>query len=227
MPYYKDLNVVLIEIPKSGSRTLVAAAATAKVNKHLHGHKQASAIISRCSVRPDTTFMAVIRDPVDRLISSTNYQFAAAFERGDFVTVQQIYELWRRPLESRAQTIMTTQSSWLEGAEDYQKKLFRFEDIDEAVRFLGYDGSDGYIHKNKGPGRLSKETLMSLPMFDEIMAYYADDVALYNSIKKGGMNTPLKDQDRYTLSGSNIISIQKLFARVFLYAMVRKTSRRS
>ena len=69
MAYLASQNTVILQVPKSGSSSLIHAAATLGELTDV-GHNPASYYTDH-----NARIIAVVRDPIDRLVSSINYYY--------------------------------------------------------------------------------------------------------------------------------------------------------
>lgn len=121
MPYIPHLNTIVLEIPKSGSSTLVKAASTLGTITH-RGHLRASAYGI-----PDAKIIAVVRDPVDRLISGLNYYYDP----------QPIDDMLRNALKYRIGQVAFRPQKWFM---DIPCEIYPIDRMADALASIGYYG---------------------------------------------------------------------------------------
>ena len=122
MPYIPHLNTIVLEIPKSGSSSLVKAASTLGPITH-RGHLQASAYGIH-----DARIIAVTRDPVDRLISALNYYYDP----------QPVDDVLRHALRYRVGQVAFRPQEWFMDVDGID--VYPLERIADALASIGYVG---------------------------------------------------------------------------------------
>jgi len=122
MPYIPHLNTIVLEIPKSGSSTLVKAASTLGPITH-RGHLQASAYGIQ-----GARIIAVVRDPVDRLISALNYYYDP----------QPVDDVLRHALRYRVGQVAFKSQEWFMDVDGIE--VYPLNSIGDALASVGYVG---------------------------------------------------------------------------------------
>lgn len=120
MAYLPWCDTVILQIAKSGSSSLVKAASTLGNMTHV-GHLPASAnpVASR--------YIAVVRDPEDRLMSAVNYYYRS----GD------VDDILRHILKYRMGQSAFKPQSWYT---DMPCEVYPLDMIEDALASIGYDG---------------------------------------------------------------------------------------
>lgn len=168
--YLPEINTVVLEIPKCGSRTLWYSLKRMYTTSD-EGHK-----LSEDIVRPNSRVVGIIRDPVDRFVSSVNYRYKDSRKEID-VAADIDYMLRERPYK-----VFWPQHWFTENCpEDCELDLYPFHMLYEALQSLGYN--DEFIHKNKGDYRISREKILKEKRIDDIWDYYKKDFELWHSVK--------------------------------------------
>lgn len=121
MPYIPHLNTILLQIPKSGSSSLVKAASMLGPMTHI-GHLRASAYGI-----PASRIIAVVRDPVSRLVSALNYYY----------TPQPVDDMLRHVLKYRIGQVAFKPQEWFM---DIPCDVYPIERMSDALASIGYFG---------------------------------------------------------------------------------------
>ena len=121
MAYLPSQDTVILQIAKSGSSSLVKAASTLGELTHL-GHLPASShpVASRC--------IAVVRDPVGRLISALNYYYRP----------QPVDDALRHALKYRMGQSAFKPQSWYMDVNGIE--VYSIDRIQDALSSIGYTG---------------------------------------------------------------------------------------
>lgn len=122
MPYIPHLNTIILEIPKSGSTSLAKAASTLGPVTH-NGHLRASAY----PVSADR-IIAVVRDPIDRMVSAVNYYYPE----------QPMDDAMRHVLKYRMGQVAFRAQEWFMDAPGIE--IYSLQEIDLALSSIGYTG---------------------------------------------------------------------------------------
>lgn len=170
MAYSSKLNIILVEIPKSGSRTLHNSLMREDSRLTHCGHLTLGQIFQP-NIKDNPKVIAVIRDPLERLVSSVNYSTQSHNPKDP-------YKILDRILDEKVRTHFQTQSRFLEynNKRTYRLKLFKFEDIDKAVKEFGWD--EPAPHHNKSIKKFSMTQLLRYSRLDEFKEYYSKDFKL-------------------------------------------------
>ena len=171
MAYIPEQNAILLEIAKSGSRSLFAAACelSGTDNPPAKGHHNIKTAIDRARCENPTVY-ALIRDPAERLLSAISFHFS----RKDHTLDSAMNLLMKNGVTFNH--AFATQKSFLysEGA-PHTLRLYRLEDIGELMKAIGHKGVP---HKNKRVHIWPDEDVMSHPLFADALAAYECDQEL-------------------------------------------------
>jgi hypothetical protein len=154
MAYLASRNTVILQIAKSGSSSLVKAASEVGPLTHL-GHLPASAH------PPADRVIAVVRDPVDRLLSAACYYYPP----------QPVSNLFRDIHRRRKpQAAFKTQTWYM----DRPCEIYRLEDMRKVLASIGYHGE--VPRENKSNRWLSYEEASRSRWFWRVMEWYERDL---------------------------------------------------
>jgi hypothetical protein len=154
MPYIPHLNTILLQIPKSGSSSLVKAASTLGPMTHL-GHIRASAYPMTAS-----RIIAVVRDPIDRLVSAINYYYPA----GDVDSV------CRHILRYRTEQAAFKPQEWFMDMPGIE--VYPIERISDALASIGY--VDPVPRENASKKWITKADAMESRVFRRLCGQYSN-----------------------------------------------------
>lgn len=170
-------QMIVLEIPKNGSRTLVAAASLAYGKQYLRvqGHKTLRQMLDGGLIKhgvnkkrlptKDVTAVAVIRNPAERLFSQVNH----VLQHAQGKTVDDAM----RACWEQSHVVWAPQADFVElpcmGDWNVDLRLFPMEHIEDACRFI-CGGKDIVAKKNVG-GQYHHliDPIMAHPLFDAIM----------------------------------------------------------
>lgn len=122
MAYLASQNTVILQVPKSGSSSLIHAAATLGELTDV-GHHPASYYTAN-----DARIIAVVRDPIDRLVSAINYYYP----RGPLDGVMRHIKGFRYH-----QAAFKPQSWFIDTP---NVDVYQLSDIGDALASIGYHG---------------------------------------------------------------------------------------
>lgn len=154
MPYIPHLDTILLQIPKSGSSSLVKAASTLGPMTHI-GHFRASAYPMTAS-----RIIAIVRDPVDRLVSAINYYYPT----GDIDAV------CRHIMRYRMEQVAFKPQEWFMDLPCIE--VYQLERIGEALASIGYVGD--IPRENQSKKWLSKDDAMNSRVFRRLYSQYSN-----------------------------------------------------
>jgi len=121
----------------------------------------------------DMRIIAVVRNPIDRLLSNLNFLFADRFSHN----LDRCVSLALSDDIGREYKTLTRMSSFLDAGMK-GLELFPFEKITVAVRSFGYFGAVPCLNKSRK--RFSVEQLK--PYMNDILSFYEDDIEIYNTV---------------------------------------------
>lgn len=160
--YIRQTQTCVLQIPKCGTHTLKRAMCEVYGKTTHGGHVKLSTMIR--NNRDAKEAVAIIRDPLERFVSSLNYDL------GD--TNTPLEQAMKMAFRTPRKAVYTTQQSYLDV--DFPVVLFPFERIGDALQYLGYEGEP--IHANKGNGKWSLHDLE--PWLPQIEAFISEDYPL-------------------------------------------------
>ena len=176
--------IPVAEIPKSGSRSLVKAA-TIKYGKHNlsdmgHGLTadnlawQAALLAFGTSATPVTP-MAVVREPVSRLVSILNHirNNCLAGQRTELADAEYI--------TGQCHIITHPQVQWVGLPEDRDCTLFPMDKISSALLHIT-DGAIDFVHVNKMLNKVwTMDTIETHSYYRDMLDVYTADFELYEA----------------------------------------------
>jgi len=161
-----NANEILLEIPKCGSRSLVCALRT-KYNRRsfwYHGHhtlKELEGMSDRLHMYPHIVY-AVIRNPIDRLLSGVNHYV----NNKTGATLSDALEVC---LE-QSNIVFKPQYKFVEVPDrgTYDLRLWDMARIEEALRFIGAGDDPTLPHLNKAVYKYDMDALLNHTLFDDV-----------------------------------------------------------
>lgn len=170
MAYSSKFNTIILEIPKCGSRTLYYSLMAHDSNLKYCGHLTFGQVFKE-DVKDNPKVIAVVRDPMERLVSAVNYSRQNSNPKDP-------YSLLDYTLDNKARVHFLPQARFLEynNKRKYELKLYRFEDIDKAVRELQWD--EPAPKHNVSKKSFSMSQLLKYPRLEEFKEYYKRDYGL-------------------------------------------------
>ena len=179
--YATDIDTLFIEIPRTGMRSLEFALRGVYRVSHV-GHYTVQRFLD-CVKAPPTNYVAVIRDPLDRLLSAVNFscntkeQVDQAFSK--LLINGYSTEIIAPSSSDELEYVYAPQTAYLNADVNY--RLYRFDDMMGFYNSCGIGKSPP--HKNISKKWFSLEALQSHHLFSEIMQVYKKDVDLYKTLK--------------------------------------------
>jgi hypothetical protein len=112
--------------------------------------------------------VAVIRDPAERFISAINYRHRGGTKPLDVAMREAHAKIGR-------DVVFTPQSVYVdEPDEPHERRLFRFENIGDAFKYLGVEPQ----HENRQEKRWAADEITAHPLFEDCMAGFESDFEL-------------------------------------------------
>lgn len=172
--------MLIIEVPRTGMRSLEQSLKGHYKKTHV-GHYTASRFIHDAKHVPQK-IVAVIRDPLDRLLSAVNF----ACQCLDDVTdkfIKLTSKGWDTSIiaptsQEELHYVFCPQTAYLDVSKNYNLIAF-------SQRQKLYDLFTKPIkplHTNKSTKWMSLEQLKSHKMFKDVMSVYSQDILLYNKL---------------------------------------------
>lgn len=150
-----------------------------KDNALFQGHKplhEVEQLAKSFSIPQPKSAVAVIRNPIDRIISCLNYFKTHDFSNHKYAAIEDVnelsYLLMDDSVEEDEMFPFLPQVHYLEGS--LPIKLFRFERIQNVFSYLGLPTR----HDNKSIPYYTKEALLESTIVD-ICKHYSEDLELY------------------------------------------------
>lgn len=159
--YVPELNVFVLAIPKTGTNTISRCLGEMLGRRILPGHLTARQVIRHMGRRPQ--FWALIRDPVDRFVSSMNFVYGDTRISLDDAM---------NGAERHGTIVFKAQEHFLFG----ETRLWPFEEMAGMLAELGYSGP--LPHENASRKRWTRVEIASHPKAEAILARYGRDFAL-------------------------------------------------
>ena len=180
--YIKSINTYFIENPKCGSRTVdyVLRRVFSIDDMSVGGHVPIEDAMNR--IPKDAKIFGVVRNPLDRLISSV---------RTGCINENQVDKRLTGVIKGMNKShgiipyhVYGPQSRYVNNSS--RIKLFPFERLTDLIKLIGW--KEKAPHQNKALMDLSPEDVKSRPLFATALATYKDDFSLYqNSLTQGEM----------------------------------------
>ena len=168
--YLPQLDLIVMEVPKTGTRTLVKAAKLADRTIECYGHRQHSYIIDWIDKRyrkvPQTRTIAVYRDPVERFLSGLNFLNKKTTAYDPDMAMANI-----RGHYSKIETVFKPQSYYLDTS--FVVDLYGMTQHQEIIKMIGVEE---HIHENKSKPLYSMDDLK--PYIPDIQDFYEQDYQL-------------------------------------------------
>lgn len=182
MAYLPERNLLILEIPKAASRSLVYAA-TDKGQRILpaQGHMPIAELFHAAQPAPHPTVIGLIRDPAARFVSALNYRFTTTRKHQiDDLDVAMQYAL-NRP----GDLVFTPQSAFLSNIPDtpHTLRLFPVERIADALALIGW--TDTPPRQNSGTPKWTRAQIEAHPLYPRIMRGYEKDQMMRQDMQHG------------------------------------------
>lgn len=173
MGYIRETNTIVLEIAKSGSRSLVQAATSRWGELAARGHHNIATSIERARAE-NPAVIAVIRNPADRYVSAFNFHFS----RKDH-TLDSAMDLVKKNGVHYIPVFNTQRSFLFSDNKPHTLKLFPMERIGDAFKAIDAEPE----HKNKRAYAWPREEIEAHPLFDWIMSHYEGDHELWQKLQ--------------------------------------------
>ena len=175
---FRHNGILILEVPKCGSRTLVKAAKKTWGNNELAGHLSIVSVeqkiaAKRKSHRVDWEIrevLRIVREPKDRLLSAFNYG-----AQGKKFSLDTMYKQF---LSRNPKALTSTQSFWSD-TDRYPITTFTLDEIDKAIDYIGYEGPP--LHENPSEKVFTWEEIESHPKYEELLRIYEPDFELWSN----------------------------------------------
>lgn len=180
--FFSNVGRVVVEIPKNGTHTFLKAAQRLNPSGRpsLQGHKS----ISELNMSAAVEYVAVIREPRSRFVSAINYAFGGS-------TTWNLEDALTQAHMRPSYEPFLTQVSFLDAP--VSLKLFPFERIDLALKYVGYDGP--IPHENRSRKRWTEEEVLNHPLYETLAKRYDADQALYEDVLNAANKTTVSSGD--------------------------------
>tara|TARA_R110000796_G_scaffold251271_1_gene382266 strand:+ start:1669 stop:2220 length:552 start_codon:yes stop_codon:yes gene_type:complete len=178
--YALEIDTLFIEIPRTGMRSLERALRGVSSVSHV-GHYTVQRFLD-CVKNPPENYVAIIRDPVDRLLSAIN--FSCLEER-------HVDRAFEKVLKEGYSTEIIAPTCFEELGYVYAPQT-AYLDVDVDYKFHSFAAMKGFyqcwlpsktpFHENKSNKWFSLDQLQQHRLFEDIMQVYKKDVGLYKSL---------------------------------------------
>ena len=174
--YMLSKNMATINIPKNASKTLEEAVERSYPGDpfghvFFRGHKRASRVKQLVASKHgkqkaySMTFVALIRDPVERYVSALNHRWASTHD----ISLDQAMD---KSFIAAEDFVFSTQAYWLD-CDTSQQRLFHFKDIHRVLELIGFHGVASL--RNESVKRWTVSDVENHPWFDFVREKYAED----------------------------------------------------
>ena len=179
--YAQQIDTFFVEIPRTGMRSLEYDLNDIFKISHV-GHYTTQRFLDDIKTTP-SNYVAVVRDPVDRLLSAINFacldtkQVDQAFDK----LLREGYstEIIAPTCFEELGYVYAPQIAYMDADVDY--KLYKFGDMKNFYK--DWVSGKEPTHNNKTNKWFSREELINHPMFNDVMQIYKKDVDLYGSLE--------------------------------------------
>lgn len=172
-----DRKLIVLEIPKTGSRSVVWALKRNNKNIFYGGHAKLSKLLQRIEENKDNPWeykaIGVVREPLERLVSGLNYE---STKGSKFVLQQRL----QRILDGKQDPVYSRQSDFVD-VPDFPVDLYPLYQIDKVLSIVGYDSP---VHENKSVKRFTQQDIIDCPLYEDLMNYYQPDFDLYEQVTR-------------------------------------------
>ena len=178
--FFPKQRLLILEVPKCGSRTLV------KAGKKQFGHNEFAGHLSIVDVERKINdkkkfnhtldweierVVRIVRDPLDRVVSALNYACKDTFSL-DYLIDQMLL--------GNPRALNSTQVHWCD-SDKYPVHTFKMEDIEDALKWMGCEKVDYWENKSKPV--INKRDVVHHNRYKEILERYEPDFELWNLYK--------------------------------------------
>lgn len=177
-------NTFIVEIPKTGTKTVRRVVDQMTNGSSLHGHFSVKEALERNEGVPFKKIIAVIRNPEDRLVSALNYcmkfldhpspksvkEHASTLIKGAVEGYAKVDGLTKHYVFKPQYTFLDTQDGIT---------VYRFEELNGLARSLGW--GKPLPHENKSKTLIEKKDVKKLKGYRDVMAMYEKDMELYET----------------------------------------------
>ena len=182
--FFPKQRLLILEVPKCGSRTLVKACKKEFGHNEFAGHLSIVDVERKINDKKKfnhtldweiESVVRIVRDPLDRVVSALNYACKGGSFNLDYLIDQM--------LKSNPKALNSTQVHWCD-SDKYPVHTFKIENMVEALEFLGCQKVDYW--ENKSTPIINKRDVVHHPRYKEILRRYEPDFELwkqYNSIE--------------------------------------------
>lgn len=175
--YFPKTGLLIIEVPKCGSRTLVKACKKEYGENFFAGH--ISIVETKRRIAKATKFrhnlnwtidraVRIIREPHERFVSAINYSYASKkLDLDKSINMM---------LGGMPKTLTSTQVIWVDD-KTVPLKTFRIDEMDKALEHLGCKSVD--MWENKSEPVFTIQDIKSHDKYDLICEKYKEDFKLW------------------------------------------------
>lgn len=169
-------DTFIVEIPKTGTKTVRRIVDQISNGSSLHGHFSISEAINKNEGNRFSEIIAVIRNPEDRLLSAVN--FCMSLKDVDASTLLKgALNGYAKQNNMAEYYSFKPQYKFLDTAD--RVTIFRFEELHRLATHLGF--SKPLPHVNKSKPLIEKSQLKKFSAYRDVMALYEKDMDLYES----------------------------------------------
>lgn len=179
MVYVPATNTIVLEVAKSGSRSLVKSTIDRWRHVTARGHHTIGQTIEMTGAE-NPTVIAVVRDPAERFISALNFHFNVREN-----TLDSAMKLVRKN-EVHYIPVFEKQSHFFKASQPHDLKLFPLHRISEAFDLIGGE----HFHENKKRYQWPREQVEAHPLFQWMMEHYTEDFDLWQKLQSA--SAPVK-----------------------------------
>ena len=178
--YFPSAKLVILEVPKCGSRTLVRAGKQAYGENYFAGHLTLRKILTRITDYSHERrlnwevdkVIRIVREPLDRFVSGLNYEAQNKPFSLDY--------LIDRQFDGKSNTIYNLQGTWC--PEDHELvTTYPIHRMSDALADMGYEG--GAPWENRSRSIFCKKDVMKHKRYKEILQKYEPDFELWDKYK--------------------------------------------
>jgi len=169
-------DTFIVEIPKTGTKTVRRIVDQISNGSSLHGHFSISEAIRKNEGNGFSEIIAVIRNPEERLLSAVN--FCMKLKNIDAGTLLKgALNGYAKQNNMAEHYSFKPQYKFLDTPD--KVTIFRFEELNRLATYLGF--SKPLPHVNKSEALISNSDLKKFSAYRDVMALYEKDLELYES----------------------------------------------